>query len=147
METIDLSIDIQRPVEAVFAFVADPRNGPKWQGALKEVRQVTPEGPPAVGTKATFVASFLGVKLEPTTEITALEPNRSVSFTGRSGPLTLEGTYRVEAVGTGTRMSSTLQVEPGGLFAVAGPLFAIQLRKQVEADLQRLKELLEAQQG
>jgi hypothetical protein len=32
------------------------------------------------------VVSFLGVKPEPTTQITALEPNRLVSFAGTSGP-------------------------------------------------------------
>src|SRR5258708_22075986 len=50
MDTIASSIDIQRPVEAVFAYVADPRNDPQWVGAIKEAH-VTPEGPPIVGTK------------------------------------------------------------------------------------------------
>jgi uncharacterized membrane protein len=146
METIETSIDIQRPLEVVFAYASDPRNGPQWQEVIKQV-EVTPDGPPRVGTKSKAVASFLGVKLEPTNEITALEPNRSVSFKGSSGPATLEGTFQFEAVGSGTRLRGTIQVEPGGLFKVAGPLFAIQLKKQFEADFQRLKELLEAQQG
>jgi uncharacterized membrane protein len=144
METIEISIDIQRPVEVVFAYAADPHNGPQWQGVIKEVR-VTPDGPPRVGTKTTTVASFLGVKLEATNVVTAFEPNRSISMKGSSGPATLEGTFRVEAVGSGTRLSATLQVEPGGLFKVAGPVFASQFKKQFEADFQRLKELLEAQ--
>lgn len=146
LETIETSIDIQRPVEAVFAYAADPRNSPQWQRAIKEVH-VTPDGPPTVGTKATLVASFLGVKLEPSNEITALEPNRSVSFKGRAGPSTLEATFRFEAVGSGTRLSTTVQIEPGGLFQVAGPILASQFKKQTEADFQRLKELLEAQPG
>jgi len=143
METIETSIDIQRPVETVFAYAADPRNTPQWQGAIQESR-VTPDGPPTVGTKARQVASFLGVKLQPTNEITALEPNRSVSFKGRAGPAALEATIRFAALGDGTRLSATFQVEPGGLFRVAGPLFASQFKKQVEADFQRLKAVLEA---
>ena len=146
MVTIDHSIDIRRPVEAVFAYVADPRNSPQWQRAIKEVR-VTPESPPTVGTRVTQVMSFLGVKLEPTSEVTAWEPNRSFSFKGRSGPFTLEGTFRFEAVGTGTRLSATFQVEPGGLFQVARPPFASQAKRQLEADFQQLKGLLEAQQS
>ncbi len=146
MVTIDHSIDIQRPVEAVFAYVADPRNDPQWQGAIKEVR-LTPDGPPRVGTKVKLVVSFLGVRLEPTNEITAWEPNRSFSYMGRAAPSTAEATYRFEAVGTGTRLSATLQVEPGGLFQVAEPLFASQAKRQLEADFQHLKGLLEAQQG
>lgn len=146
METIARSIDIQRPVEAVFAYVADLRNVPQWVGATKGTH-VTPEGPPIVGTKVTQVVSFLGVKLEVTGEITALEPNRSFSFKERSGPAALEVTYRFEAAGAGTRLSATWKVEPGGLFKVAGPLFASQFKHQTEADFQRLKHLLEAQQG
>jgi hypothetical protein len=48
-------------------------------------------------------------------------------------------------VGEGTRLSGTWQAEPGGLFKMAGPLLASQAKKQLEADLQQLKELLEAQ--
>jgi len=144
MITFETSIEIRRPVEAVFAFVSDPRNEPQWEKTVTEVR-VTPDGPPAVGTKVTKVGSFLGVKLEATSEITALEPNRSLSFKGTSGPASLEATMHFEAVGEGTRLSGTFQVEPGGLFKVAGPLFASQAKKQLEADLQRLKDVLEAQ--
>jgi uncharacterized membrane protein len=144
MITIENNIEIRRPVEAVFAFVSDFRNSPQWQEAIKEAH-VTPDGPPTVGTQVRQVVSFLGVKMEPTAEITALEPNRSLSIKGSSGPAELVGTLRFEAAGEGTRLGVTSQVEPGGLFKMAGPLFASQFKKQQEADLQRLKALLEAQ--
>jgi len=143
MITFETSIEIRRPVEAVFAFVSDPRNEPQWEETLKEVL-VTPDGPPVVGTQVTKVGSFLGMKLEATNELTALEPNRSLSYKGSSGPASMEATMRFEAVGEGTRLSFTSQIEPGGLFKVAGPLLASQFKKQMEADLKRLKELLEA---
>ena len=144
MITFETSIEIRRPVEIVFAFVSDSRNEPQWEATVKEVR-VTPDGPSAVGTQVTKVGSFLGVKVEATNEITVLEPNRSLGFKGSAGPASLEGIFRFEAVGGGTRLSGTFQIEPGGLFKVAGPLFASQAKKQMEADLQRLKEVLEAQ--
>lgn len=146
MFTIETSIEIRRSVEAVFAFVADSRNEAKWEETVKEVR-VTPDGPPAVGTQVTKVGSFLGVKLEVTNEITALEPNRSLSIKGISGPrgASMEATMRFEAVGEGTRLNFTTQIETGGLFKMAGPLLASQTKKQLETDLQRLKGLLEAQ--
>ena len=144
MISIETSIEIRRQVEAVFAFVSDFRNVPQWQKAMKEAH-VTPDGLPAVGTKGRQLGSFLGVKLEATSEITALEPNRSLNFTARSGPASMEATWRFEAEGEGTRLSTTYQVEPGGLFKVAGPLFASQFKKQQDADFQRLKNVLEAQ--
>ncbi len=143
MNTVENSIEIRRPVEAVFAFVADARHNPEWQGTCKEVR--VPNGPVTVGTKVTFVRSFLGVNFESTAEVTAWEPNRSFTFTGASGPLSLEATFRFEAMGEGTRFSSIFQVETGGLFKVTGPVFASQFKKQNDADFQRLKALLEAQ--
>ena len=146
MITFETSIEIGRPLEAVFAFVSDPRNEPQWRKSVtvKEFR-VTPDGPPAVGTQVRAVASLLGVKLEATSQITALEPNRSYSLKGSSGPASLEVTWRFEAMGEGTRLSGTFQAEPGGVFKMAGPLFASQAKKQMETDLQWLKELLEAQ--
>jgi len=89
-----------------------------------EEAHVTPDGPPAVGTKGRQVGSFLGVKLEVTSEMTALEPNRSLSFKGSSSPASMEATMYFEAVGEGTRLSGTSQIEPGGLFKMAGSLFA-----------------------
>ncbi|HEV2238115.1 MAG TPA: SRPBCC family protein [Ktedonobacterales bacterium] len=144
METIECSIEIQRPVEVVFAYVIDPRTAPRWQAGVKEIR-VIPEGPIAVGSKLKIVGAFLGVKLEGTNEVTAIEPNRSFSYTGRAGPATVEATYRFAATASGTRLSGSALIEPGGLFQVAGPLFASQAKKHVEADFRRLKALLETQ--
>jgi hypothetical protein len=74
-----------------------------------------------------------------------VEPLYGIGAPALSTPRAVEGTSLFEATGEGTRLSSTFQMEPGGLFKVAGPVFASQLKKQSEADLQRLKALLEAQ--
>ena len=145
MITLETSFDIQRPVETVFAYVADMRNTPQWEAAVKEVR-VIPDGPPTVGTKVKAVGTFLGMKLEAAFEITALEPNRCFTYEGGAGPAVGETTYRFEPVGAGTRLSVTFHLEPGGLFKIAEPLLVGQIKKQTEADIQRLKALLEAQQ-
>src|SRR5262249_23203850 len=118
-------------------------NSSQWEGAVKEVR-VIPYGRPAVGTIVQAVGTFLGVKLEATFEITALEPHRSFSYKGGAGPAEGETTMRFEPVGNGTRLSVTFHLEPGGLFKVAGPILASQAKKHIAADGQRLKALLEA---
>ena len=148
MITIEGSLDIKCPVEAVFAYVTDQRNIPQWEAAVKEV-QVIPDGPPAVGTKSKVVGTFLGMKLEAAFEITALEPNRSYTYKGGAGPAVGETTMHFEPMGngTGTRLGVTFHMEPGGLFKIAEPLLASQIKKQWDADGQRLKALLEAQQS
>jgi carbon monoxide dehydrogenase subunit G len=100
-----------------------------------------------VGTKTKAVGTFLGMKLEAAFEITAFEPNRSYTYKGGAGPAVGETTMRFEPVGAGTRLSVTFHMEPGGLFKIAEPLLISQIKKQWDADGQRLKALLEAQQG
>jgi uncharacterized membrane protein len=146
MITIESSLDIQRPVETVFAYVTDQRNCPQWEAAVKKV-QVIPDGPPVVGTKTKVVGTFLGMKLEAAFEITALEPNRSYTYQGGSDPAVGETTMRFEPVGNSTHMSVTFHMEPGGLFKIAEPLLASQIKKQWDADGQRLKALLETRQS
>src|SRR5215472_15804146 len=58
MITLETSLDIQRPVEIVFAYVTDQRNLPQWEAAVKEV-QVIPDAPPVVGTKTKVAGTFL----------------------------------------------------------------------------------------
>jgi len=41
MIDLELTVEISRPVAAVFAFVADQTNAPRWQDGLAEVRRLT----------------------------------------------------------------------------------------------------------
>ena len=50
MRTIERSIDIAAPPEAVDAFVHDPAQQTRWRGSLVEWRQ-EPPGPLAPGTR------------------------------------------------------------------------------------------------
>jgi uncharacterized protein YndB with AHSA1/START domain len=125
--TIEASIDIQRPVVAVFACVADPRNLPQWQRAVNEV-QVTPEDPHR-GRQGDPGEVVLGREAGAHQRDHRVGAQSLLQLSGPAGPSTVEATSRCEAVGSGTRLSATLQVEPGGLFQVVGPVLASQARK------------------
>ncbi len=75
MIKVEDSIVIKRPVEEVFAFVADQRNAPQWQQGLLEVRRIT-DGPPGIGTRHTVVRKFMGRRLETDQRVCGVEPNR-----------------------------------------------------------------------
>jgi hypothetical protein len=115
MDTVEISTEIHRPVEVVFAYAGDFRNIPQWQKSIQEA-SVTPDGLPAVGTKGRQVGSFLGVKVEATSEITASEPNRSFAEKSQSGPFPIENRTTFERVAGGTRVNFTTVAEPGGFF-------------------------------
>lgn len=42
-----------------------------------------------------------------------------------------------------TRVTDTIEAEPGGFFKLAEPLLVKQQQSQMEADMKKLKELLE----
>lgn len=142
MKPAEQTIVIDRPVAEVFAFVSDQRNTPQWQGGLVEVQRLT-DGPPGVGTRHVFVRNFLGRRMEGTNEYVAYEPDRLVTFKTTSGP-PLEASYFFEPAGTGTRLTSRVQLHGSGLFGLIEPVVAAGLRREMKAAFPALKALLES---
>ncbi|HEX9038527.1 MAG TPA: SRPBCC family protein [Ktedonobacterales bacterium] len=143
MATLEFSIVINRPVEEVFAFVGNPENYPKWFSGSREVK-ITSAGPIGVGTTFRTVISLLGRRIEGDIEFTEYEPNRSFTEKTTSGPFPVESRVTFERVEGGTRITDTQLAEPGGFFKLAEPLLARLIKRQIEADLANLKDLLEA---
>ena len=135
-------IVIARPVAEVAAFAGDPSRAPEWYANIKSVEWVTP--PPAtVGSRLAFVAHFLGRRLAYTYEIRALSADHLVMSTAE-GPFPMETTYTWTAEGPHTRMTLRNRGEPSGFSAVVAPIMAMMLRRANEADLRKLKAVLEA---
>ncbi len=142
MITVEQSAIIRRPVEEVFACVADQTNAPRWQSGLLEVRRTT-AGPIGVGTRHTFVRQFMGRRMEASNEYVAYEPDQRVTFRTTSGPVGLEASYLVEPTPQGTRLTCRMAMRAAGLFGFAEPLIAATLRREVAANFGRLTDLLE----
>lgn len=136
------TIVIDRPIEEVFAFVADQRNTPQWQAGLVDVRRTT-DGPPGIGTKHTFVRNFMGRKMKATNEYVAYEPDRIVTFKTTSGPVPMEASYLFESASGGTRLTSRIEMQGAGLFGLLEPVIAAGLRREMKAAFPALKTLLE----
>lgn len=146
MIEVESRVVIERPVDEVFAFVADQTNAPRWQQGLVEVRRTT-EGPIGVGTRHTAVRQFLGRKMELTNEYVGFEPNERVTFEADSGSMRLEASYLTEAVPRGTQLTCRMLIEPRGPMRLLQPLVARGMRKESAADDRTLKELLESEPG
>jgi quercetin dioxygenase-like cupin family protein len=140
---IERSVEIERPPEEVFAFVADLRNDSRWNSAIDEVRQ-TSEGPLDVGTTFRTAAHFLGRRFETPEKVTEYEPDRKLSTEVSSGPLRFTGSRIVEGVAGGTRLTLTAEGRSGGFFGIAEPIFARLAARRLETELSKLKDLLEA---
>jgi uncharacterized protein YndB with AHSA1/START domain len=144
MIRVEKSGVIERPVEEVFAYIADQTNAPAWQSGLVEVRRTT-EGPIGVGTKHTLARMFMGRRMEADNEYVAYEPNRRIAFKVTSGPMRAEASYLFEAVPEGTKVTSTIEMDTSGFMSLAEPLIAASLRREVKAAIPVLKDLLENQ--
>ena len=143
--TVDVvtAVEIQRPREEVAAFAADPSNAMAWYKNIKAVEWETPP-PAAVGSKLRFRAQFLGRTLEYTYEVREVDPGRRFVMATAHGPFPMETTYSWEDAGPGmTKMNLRNRGEPSGFAAVTAPVMARAMRRANEADLRRLKALLE----
>ncbi|HVM20045.1 MAG TPA: SRPBCC family protein [Egibacteraceae bacterium] len=133
------TVRIQRPAAEVFDALNDPELAPQWSSTVKSVDL---SGPPKVGQTFTVEGSFLGVGVTMNCEVTDHDEPTRYAYRSQS-PLRMTLESDLEAVDGETDLTMTVDVDPGRLFAAAGPLFKRQVRKQLEGDLKRLKALLE----
>jgi uncharacterized membrane protein len=78
-------IVIDRPVDTVSAYTADPTNAPSWYARISSVELET-EAPLRVGSRMAFVARFLGRRLAYSYEIVDLVPGERLgTASGHSG--------------------------------------------------------------
>jgi hypothetical protein len=139
---VSTSVDIHKPRDEVFAFAADPGNATAWYKNIQEVEFETPP-PVALGTKVRFRARFLGRNLNYTYEVRELDPGRRFVMATADGPFPMETTYVFKDLSSGTRMTLRNRGEPSGFAAVSAPMMARAMRRANEADLRRLKSILE----
>ncbi len=136
-------VEIARPREEVAAFAADPSNATAWYKNIKAVEWETPP-PLAVGSKLRFRAQFLGRTLEYTYEVREIDPARRFVMATVQGPFPMETTYVWDDAAPGrTKMTLRNAGEPSGFAAVTAPVMTLAMRRANEADLRRLKALLE----
>ena len=85
MGTFRVMMAINRPATDVFAFVAEPRNMPRWYDAVERVTEVTPR----TATQAAsyrITRSLPGGRADNIVEVTESTPNLTVTFESREGP-------------------------------------------------------------
>ena len=143
MVDVSSEITIDRPVDEVAGYASDPANAPDWYVNITSVELLTPP-PVAVGSRMAFVARFLGRTLSYTYEVVDLVPGARMVMRTADVPFPMETTYEWSAEGDGaTRMTLRNRGEPSGFAAVTAPVMARAMRRANQADLRRLKSLLE----
>lgn len=140
----EVSVDIDRPIEEVFAYISDPANVPEWMSAMVE-NALEGSGPIGVGSRIKGVGKLLGRRLDFASEVTQYDPPHRLAFRavispGKGG----QGELHLESIGQRTRLHYRAEWETSGLFKLAEPILEGLLKRTAETDLQTLKALLEA---
>jgi uncharacterized protein YndB with AHSA1/START domain len=107
------SVTVRRPVESVFAFVADGEKCPQWRPGVIDIERVSGHG---VGTRyAQGVKGPMGRRIAADYEITVFEPGRRLEFQTITGPARPHGRYDFEAADGDTRLTFSLDSQLTGL--------------------------------
>lgn len=129
----ELTIDIARTPEEVFAYLTDVANLPQWQSGMRAAEQK--------GDRIEETRSFLGREMHTTLEILESDPPRVFVLKALDGPVRFTVRHDLEPAGSGTHL--TVVVE-GDLPGFASGIIAQQAKRQFKKDFSRLKEILEA---
>lgn len=139
------SIDIDRPIADVFAYVTDPTRFHEWQqgvvsGGMKE------SGAPVVGSHCTMTRRIGGANRPSTSVVTKLDPPTSWAVRGIDGPIRALVDVTVQALQeTRSRVTIDVDFEGHGIGKIHVPLVVRrQAAKEMPANRQRLKDRLES---
>jgi uncharacterized membrane protein len=140
---IEWLVVIGRPVAEVFPYLSDPRNGPEWQSGLREVR-CTPDGPVGVGTAVAEVRQIFGQRLSSGYTIMTYEPGQRICVASNGGPASFTASVRFEPHGQGTLVRIDAEAGLSAVMRVGAVVMERTIRRQLEADLASLNDLLHA---
>ena len=143
MARFDVGVTIKRPVNEVFAVLSDFSNGVKWASGAVEPAQKMTDGPIGVGTTWHGVGKVAGRRFVTDATCTEFEADRKITLT-LTKPFPTTSAVTFESVAGGTRVSQTIDSEPGGFFKLAEPLVVTMARRQFQGDLDNLRDLMEA---
>jgi carbon monoxide dehydrogenase subunit G len=130
----ELTIEIERPPDEVFAFMTDVSHVPEWQAGVKTAERH--DG------RIEEARSLFGRELHTTLEIVEEEPPRVFTLRALNSPVPFTVRHELEpADGGGTRLTVTADGDVPGF---AAGLLARRAEKQFRKDFERLKQILES---
>jgi uncharacterized protein YndB with AHSA1/START domain len=133
---------INRPAGAVFAYLADLENLPRWNYAIRQTRRI---GTGAVGAGTVYrQVRSLPQPMEESVEIAEYEPDRRLVVRGGLGVFGGSLTYLLEPVGDATRLVNEVELTASGPRGALAGLARHSIRHAVAQNLDVLKNILEA---
>ena len=141
MPSASNTITIRRPIDEVFAFVADGLNGPKWRPGILDIAHASGDGVGAVFRQG--VRGPGGRRIAADYEITAFDPPNRLAFKAIAGPVHPSGEYRLTEADGATKLTFSLDVSLSGWKRLVMSRSVQQTMDAEVAALERLRAVLE----
>jgi uncharacterized protein YndB with AHSA1/START domain len=141
----EATVVIDRPIEEVFAFLADGENDPKFSPRVLEIANTT-DGPPGVGTVYASTVKDAGVKTKRQFKLTEFEPPTRIRWAEISKNVITasEGGYDLAPESGGTRVTIYNVLEGHGLGKLITPLALRSARNGADDFGKAIKAAVEA---
>jgi hypothetical protein len=123
MARYQATIDTERDLEDVFAYLSDFSNTREWDPGVVEAERLNGQ-PVKQGTEFRLVAEFLGRKAPLVYRIVEYEPPRAVSFLGENPTVVSRDRITFEAIETGTRITYDADLKLKGPLRILDPLLS-----------------------
>jgi uncharacterized protein YndB with AHSA1/START domain len=139
------TVVIDRPIEEVFAFLADGENDPKFSSRVIEIAK-TSDGPPGVGTVYASTVKDAGVKTKREFKLTEFDPPTRIRWAELSkNPVVVpEGGYDLAPAGEGTQLTFFNMLQGRGLGVLIAGFALRSARNGADAFAQSIKAAVEA---
>ena len=145
MPDIHVSVDIQRPPEAVFNLLADIAHYSQWLPPSQTYIETTNISDMPIKQGTTYVDRNTTGDMQG--DVREYQPYSRIVFhqVGKNPNIEITADYRLTPIVQGTRLERTTILVVSGIFRLIQPIAARRTRAENERTLQTLKAYLEAQ--
>jgi uncharacterized protein YndB with AHSA1/START domain len=139
-----VSVVVPAESHEVFRYLTEPDLLPRWIDGLRESRPMG-DGAMRVGARSIEVVQAHGKSMEIISEVTALDPDRALSVRiTYPGAGDTDMAYELTAVAHGTDVRLTVTPRYQGVARLVGWLMQRSTRKRLQANLDRLVQVVHA---
>jgi uncharacterized protein YndB with AHSA1/START domain len=143
MATIKASVELDRPVEEVFDYVADSTNDPVWCKHVLECEQ-TQGNVPALGATYRAIHKPGPKATELTLEVIEIDRPQRIAWRQTDEAGTFIVSYDLEALPGGrTRLNQTDGTSWNGIFRVLSPIVHLAIRRTLPKQFEALRAQLQ----
>ena len=141
MIELSASIEVEADPSTVASTMFDPQRSVDWMSAVSRVEVL--DAGLASGARVKHYGTLMGRSIEWTTEVEAVHFPHILSFRIADGPFVGTLRYGIQRSGAGSRVEIRSSGELKGFDAVPDAMVVGPMRATLQADLEKLKAILE----